>query len=99
MYLFIILTILIFIKPFQIIFRKKLFFSLLFNKIRLKKNILNKSFTHQELFEQLSNKEKINFIEIFNTYERLNFAKDYKLNYRDFFQTNYKIIKFYLNIN
>ena len=37
MYLFIILTILIFIKPFQIIFRKKLFFSLLFNKIRLKK--------------------------------------------------------------
>ena len=98
-YILIIISILIIIKPFQILFKKKIFFSILFNKIRAKKNILNKSLTHQELFMKLSDFEKMNFTEVFDIYEKKSFAKNYTTNYRIFFQVNYKILKFFFNIS
>ena len=71
----------------------------MFNKIRAKKNILNKSLTHQELFMKLSDFEKMNFAEVFDLYEKKSFAKNYTTNYRIFFQVNYKILKFFFNIS
>ena len=97
-HILIIIAILILIKPFQILFKKKIFFSILFNKIRAKKNILNKSLTHQELFMKLSDFEKMNFAEVFDLYEKKSFAKNCITNYRIFFQINYKILKFFFNI-
>jgi transposase-like protein len=61
--------------------------------------ILIKSKTHQELLKKLSKNDQINLTEAFSHYEKLNFAKAYKIDYKTFFITNYKIIKFYLNIN
>ena len=98
-YFFIFLFFFISIKPIQFIIRKKLFFSILFNKIRLQQNILNKSLTHQELLKKLSNDDQVKFFEVFSIYEKLYFSKNYKINYKTFFITNYRIIKFYFNIN
>ena len=97
-YLFIFICILLLIKPIQILLNKKLFYSTLFKKIRNKKKIYNKTLTHQELFKLLSDEDKIKLNEVFNVYEKLNFAKNYKISYKTFFKENYKIIKFYLNI-
>lgn len=99
LYLFIFILFLILIKPIKIIINKELFFSILFNKIRSKKMIFIKSKTHQELLKKLSKNDQINLTEAFSHYEKLNFAKAYKIDYKTFFITNYKIIKFYLNIN
>ena len=97
-YLLIIITILILIKPFLIIINKNLFFLTLFNKIRSKNNILHKCFTHQELFMKLSNDDKLKFAEVFDLYEKV-YAKNYTINYETFFKVNYKILKFYFNIS
>ena len=96
-YIIIIVILLILIKPIKIIANKRLLFSFLFSKIRFKNNVLNKSLTHQELFKKLSNDEQTKFIDVFNVYEKLNYAKNYRINYKTFFITNYKIMKFYLN--
>ena len=98
-YLLIIITILILIKPFLIIINKNLFFLTLFNKIRSKNNILHKCFTHQELFMKLSNDDKLKFAEVFDLYEKKVYAKNYVINYETFFKVNYKILKFYFNIS
>ena len=97
-YLFIFICTLLLIKPIQILLNKKLFYSTLFKKIRNKKKIYNKTLTHQELFKLLSDEDKIKLNEVFNVYEKVNFAKNYKISYKTFFKENYKIIKFYLNI-
>ena len=96
-YIFIFVILLILIKPIKIITNKKLLFSFLFSKIRFKNNILHKSLTHQELFKKLSNDDQIKFIDVFNLYEKLNYAKNYRIDYKTFFIANYKIMKFYLN--
>ena len=97
-YLFIFICTLLLIKPIQILLNKKLFYSTLFKKIRNQKKIYNNTLTHQELFKLLSDEDKIKLNEVFNIYEKINFAKNYKISYRTFFKENYKIIKFYLNI-
>ena len=85
---------LIFYKIIKIVINKKLFFTLLFNKIKSKNNIKNNTYTHQEIIKLLSIKDKSKTSEIFDIYEKIVFAKNYKPKFKHFFNLNYKIIKF-----
>ena len=71
-----------------------MFFTLLFNKIKSKNNIKNNTYTHQEIIKLLSIKDKSKTSEIFDIYEKIVFAKNYKPKFKHFFNLNYKIIKF-----
>jgi len=84
---------LIFYKIIKIVINKKLFFTLLFNKIKSKNNIKNNTYTHQEILKLLSIKDKSKMSEIFDIYEKIVFAKNYKPKFKQFFNLNYKIIK------
>ena len=92
---------LIFYKIIKIVINKKLFFTLLFNKIKTKNNIKNNTYTHQEIIKLLSIKDKSKMSEIFDIYEKIVFAKNYKPKFKQFFDLNYKIIKFsyFKNLN
>jgi len=86
--------ILFFFKLLQLVIQKKLFFNLLFNKIKLKKSISNNSLTHQEIISLLNKKDRVKMYEVFDIYEKVFFTKQYNLKIKDFFHFNYKIIKF-----
>ena len=88
--LIIILTL---IKFFNIIFRKKIFFNYFFNNLIKRNKILNFYMTHQEIFNNLTNKQKLQFKEIFDKYEKIKFSDEYKISNKDFLNLNKIIIK------
>ena len=87
------IIILILIKFLNIIFRKKIFFNYFFNNLIKRNNILNFYMTHQEIFNNLTNKQKLQFKEIFDKYEKIKFSDEYKISNKDFFNLNKIIIK------
>lgn len=88
------LLLLLLYKFLNLIFQRKLFFNLFFNKIKSQYNITNNSSTHQQLSKMLNNKETNSLREIFEIYEKFAFAKKYTLKLSEFFHINYRIIKF-----
>ncbi len=88
--LIIILTL---IKFLNIIFRKKIFFNYFFNNLIKRNKILNFYMTHQEIFNNLTNKQKLQFKEIFDKYEKIKFSDEYKISNKDFLNLNKIIIK------
>ena len=88
------LLLLLLYKFLKLIFQRKLFFNLFFNKIKSQYNITNNSSTHQQLSKMLNNKETNSLREIFEIYEKFAFAKKYTLKLSEFFHINYRIIKF-----
>ena len=49
--------------------------------------------THQEIFNNLTNKQKLQFKEIFDKYEKIKFSDEYKISNKDFLNLNKIIIK------
>ena len=88
------LLLLLLYKFLKLLFQRKLFFNLFFNKIKSQYNITNNSLTHQELSNILNKKETSSLEEIFKIYERYAFAKKYTLKLSEFFYINYRIIKY-----
>ena len=88
------LLLLLLYKFLKLIFQRKLFFNLFFNKIKSQYNITNNSSTHQQLSKMLNNKKTNSLREIFEIYEKFAFAKKYTLKLSEFFYINYRIIKF-----
>ena len=95
-YLFIVIFVLFFYKLFELIFKKKLFFSIFFRKIRSKNIDINKTMTHQEIYNFLKKEERLKLNELFEVYEKINFSDKFNLNLKKFFYYNYKIMKFYI---
>ena len=85
---------LLFYKLLKLVIQRKLFFNLLFNKIKSQKNIDKNSLTHQEIMSLLNKKDRVKMYEIFDIYEKVFFTKHYNLKIKYFFHFNYKIIKF-----
>ena len=88
------LLLLLLYKFLKLIFQRKLFFNLFFNKIKSQYNITNNSSTHQQLSKMLNNKETNSLREIFEIYEKFAFTKKHTLMLSEFFYFNYKIIKY-----
>ena len=82
-------------KLIDLILRKKLFFSMLLNKIKSKNNITGNTLTHQELLKILTKSDQLKLVEIFETYEKIIFSNSYKPSIKKILYFNYKIIKFY----
>ena len=82
-------------KLIDLILRKKLFFSMLLNKIKSKNNITGNTLTHQELLKILTKNDRLKLVEIFETYEKIIFSNSYKPSIKKILYFNYKIIKFY----
>jgi len=82
-------------KLIDLILRKKLFFSMLLNKIKSKNNITGNTLTHQELLKILTKSDRLKLVEIFETYEKIIFSNSYKPSIKKILYFNYKIIKFY----
>ena len=93
-FIFIFFIMLLFYKLLKLVIQRKLFFNLLFNKIKSQKNIDKNSLTHQEIISLLNKKDRVKMYEIFDIYEKVFFTKHYNLKIKYFFHFNYKIIKF-----
>jgi len=93
-FIFIFFIMLLFYKLLKLVIQRKLFFNLLFNKIKFQKNIDKNSLTHQEIMSLLNKKDRVKMYEIFDIYEKVFFTKHYNLKIKYFFHFNYKIIKF-----
>ena len=66
----------------------------MFKKIKKRYGILKNNLTHQQIFNNLSNDEKVDLMNIFEIYEKLKFSKNYSVNLKEFFLINIKIFKF-----
>ena len=91
----ILISLFIFIyKFFEIVLKRKIIFNLFFSKLIKKNKNFNVSMTHQEMFNQLSSKDKKNFKEIFKTYEIVKFSNKDQLSLKKFFNINFVILKY-----
>jgi hypothetical protein len=95
-YLLVIILAFFLYKMLNLVLKKKLFFSILFKKIRKNNSDINETMTHQEIFNFLKKEERLKLNEIFEFYEKINFSNNFNVNTKNFFHFNYKIIKFYL---
>lgn len=95
-YLLVIILAFFLYKMLNLVLKKKLFFSILFKKIRKNNSDINETMTHQEIFNFLKKEERLKLNEIFEVYEKINFSNNFNVNTKNFFHFNYKIIKFYL---
>ena len=78
----------------KLIILRKILFNLMFKKIKKRYGILKNNLTHQQIFNNLSNDEKVDLMNIFEIYEKLKFSKNYSVNLKEFFLINIKIFKF-----
>lgn len=91
----ILISLFIFIyKFFEIVLKRKIIFNLFFRKLIKKNKNFNVSMTHQEMFNQLSSKDKKNFEQIFKTYEIVKFSNKDQLSLKKFFNINFVILKY-----
>ena len=83
-----------FFKIILFIYTKKFLYSLFFKKIKRRNKMVKDYMTHQEIFQTLNEKEKLRFRDLFTSYEKDKFGKNYKISFKRFYDINLKILKY-----
>ena len=90
-YLILILIIYINVFIYKIFRYKKIYFNYFFKKLKKYYSVNQNNLTHQELFKHLPENAKIQFIEIFDLYEKSKFSKSNYINLKKMIRINFKI--------
>ena len=71
---------------------RKIYFDIFFKKIMKLEKINELNLTHQEIFNRISEKNKKEFVEIFDLFEKKVFSKKTAISFKEFLKINWKII-------
>ena len=81
-------------KILLLIYKRKILYSLFFQKLRIHNKKIKQSMTHQEIFKILSEDEKIKFKKLFEYYELIKFDKKNIISFSSFYNINVQILKY-----
>ena len=84
----------LFVKIIIFIYNKNILFRLFFTKININNKDSKKNLTHQEIFKNLNQVDKLKFKELFILYEKTYFDKKQNISFKDFYNFNFKILKY-----
>ena len=92
-YFILVFSFIFFLVVSKILVQKRIYFNIFFNKMIKINNLDDNNYTHQEILKKLEDKQKNNWKDIFNFYEKIKFSKNYKVKFIDFIKINLRILK------
>ena len=92
-YFILVFSFIIFLVVSKILIQKRIYFNIFFNKMIKINDLDDNNYTHQEILKKLEDKQKNNWKDIFNFYEKIKFSKNYKVKFFDFIKINLRILK------
>lgn len=82
------------LKFLLLIYKRKILYSLFFQKLRIHNKKIKQSMTHQEIFKILNEDDKIKFKKLFEYYELIKFDKKNIISFNSFYNINVQILKY-----
>ena len=75
-------------------YHKKILYSLFFNKLKNKNNLIKNHMTHQEIYKILEIKDQKKFYDLFKFYEKNKFDQNISISLKNFYDINFQILKY-----